>query len=227
RELYRNIEIITFFISMVVILSITSWGLVGKSVYLNAVPFFSKTFYHLVSAHTGTGYSTIYARQFVNEWGALGMLGITLAMAIGGSVCSTTGAIKLLRIGVMYKALRQDIKKLILPETAVLVQKIHHIKDIILEDRYVRASALILLSYINLYLFGAIAGMLCGWSLSEASFESVSAAANVGLSCGITSPSMPAALKLVYIFQMWAGRLEFISIFVLGGIILAALKGKR
>lgn len=227
RELYRNVEIITFFISMAVVLSITALGLVGKGVYLNAVPFFSKTFYHLVSAHTGTGYSTIYARQFVNEWGALGMLGITLAMAIGGSVCSTTGAIKLLRIGVMYKALRQDIKKLILPETAVLIQKIHHIKDFILEDRHVRASALILLSYINLYLFGAIAGMLCGWPLSEASFESVSAAANVGLSCGITSPSMPAALKLVYIFQMWAGRLEFISIFVLGGMILAALKGKK
>jgi trk system potassium uptake protein TrkH len=63
--------------------------------------------------------------------------------------------------------------------------------------------------------------------LSEASFESVSAAANVGLSCGITSPAMPAFLKLVYIFQMWAGRLEFVSIFVLGGIIIAALKGRE
>ena len=69
--------------------------------------------------------------------------------------------------------------------------------------------------------------MLYGYSLSEASFESVSAAANVGLSCGITSPSMPAVLKIVYIFQMWAGRLEFLSIFVLGGMIFASLKGKK
>ena len=227
RELYRNVEIITFFITMIATLSLVAWGLAGEKAYMNAVPFFRKTFYQLISAHTGTGYSTIYARQFTNEWRELSMLGLTLAMAIGGSMCSTTGAIKLLRIGVMYKALRQDIKKLILPETAVLVQKFHHIKDLVLEDKHVRASAIILLSYINLYLFGTIAGMLYGHSLSEASFESVSAAANVGLSCGITSPAMPAALKMVYMFQMWAGRLEFISIFVLAGIVLAAIKGKK
>lgn len=227
RELYRNIEILTFFITIAITLSITIWGLVGKDVYVKAIPFFRKVFYQLMSGHTGTGYSTIYSRQFVNEWGPLSMLGLTLAMAIGGSICSTTGAVKLLRIGVIYKALRHDIKKLVLPESAILVQKIHHIKDFILEDKHVRASAIILLSYINLYLFGTIIGMLYGYPLSEALFESVSAAANVGLSCGITSPAMPVALKIVYILQMWAGRLEFISIFVLGGMVLAALKGKK
>jgi trk system potassium uptake protein TrkH len=227
RELVRNIEIITFFITMAATLSVTCWGVAEKLVYTNAVPFASKVLYQLLSAHTGTGYSTVYPRQFVNEWGQFGMLGLTLAMAIGGSVCSTTGAVKLLRIGIVYKALRQDIKKWMLPESTILVQKIHHLKDLILEDKHVRMSALILLSYINLYLLGTIAGMWYGYSLSEASFESVSAAANVGLSCGITSPAMPAFLKLVYIFQMWAGRLEFVSIFVLGGIIIAALKGRE
>ena len=225
RELLKNIEIITLLISIAATLSITILGLVGRNVYLDA--FFRKIFYQLISAHTGTGYSTIYARQFVNEWGQFGMLGITLAMAIGGSMCSTTGAIKVLRIGIIYKALRQDIKKLMLPETAVLVQKFHHIKDLILEDRHVRASALILLSYVMLYLAGTIMGMFCGYSLSEASFESVSAAANVGLSCGITSPSMPTVLKVTYIIQMWAGRLEFISIFVLAGMVLASMKGRK
>jgi trk system potassium uptake protein TrkH len=212
---------------MTVTLSLTAWALGVRGVYADISSFFSKTFYQLISGHTGTGYSTIYARQFVNEWGQFAMLGVTLAMAIGGSVCSTTGAIKVLRIGVIYKALRQDIKKLVIPETAVLIQKVHHIKDMILEDRHVRSAAIILLSYLGLYLFGTIAGMLYGYSLSEASFESVSAAANVGLSCGITSPAMPAVLKIVYIFQMWAGRLEFISIFALGGMILATIKGKR
>ncbi|MCX5666577.1 MAG: hypothetical protein NT036_06055 [Candidatus Omnitrophica bacterium] len=227
RELYRNIEIVTLFISIMVTLSITAWGVLRNYVYGQSLPFSSKTFYHLISGHTGTGFSTIYPRQFVNEWGALAMFGVTLAMAIGGSVCSTTGAIKVFRIGVIYKALRQDIKKLLIPETAIFVQKIHHIKDIVLEDKYVRISAIILISYVNLYIFGTIAGMLCGYSLSEALFESVSAAANVGLSCGITSPSMPAALKIVYIFQMWAGRLEFIAVMVLLGMVIATLKGKR
>ena len=227
RELYKNIEIVTLFVSIIVTLSITAWGVIEKNVYQGAIPFSIKTFYHLISGHTGTGYSTIYPRQFVNEWGPLAMFGVTLAMAIGGSVCSTTGAIKVFRIGVIYKALRQDIKKMLIPETAIFVQKIHHIKDVILEDKYVRISALILISYINLYILGTVAGMLYGYSLSEASFESVSAAANVGLSCGITSPSMPALLKLVYIFQMWAGRLEFIAVMVLLGTIIATFRGKK
>ncbi len=226
KEIYRNIEIVTLFICIVATLSITAWGLAGRNIYADAIPFFRKVFFHLASGHTGTGYSTIYARQFVNEWGPLGMLGITLAMAIGGSMCSTTGAIKVLRIGVIYKALRQDLKKVLTPETAVIVQKFHHIRDIILEDKHVRTSALILLSYLNLYLFGTIVTMLYGYSLSEASFESVSAAANVGLSCGVTMPSMPAVLKWVYIFQMWAGRLEFMAILTLGGMVIAAFKGK-
>ena len=227
RELYRNIEIVTLFICIIVTLSITAWGVLEKNVYAQWLPFSSKTFYHLISGHTGTGYSTIYPRQFVNEWGPLAMFGVTLAMAIGGSVCSTTGAIKVFRIGVIYKALRQDIKKMLIPETAIFVQKIHHIKDVVLEDKYVRISALILISYINLYILGTVAGMLYGYSLSEASFESVSAAANVGLSCGITSPSMPVPLKLVYIFQMWAGRLEFIAVMVLLGTIIATFRGKK
>jgi len=97
----------------------------------------------------------------------------------------------------------------------------------ILEDKHVRMATLILLSYLNLYIFGTIAGMLCGYPLASSLFESVSAAANVGLSCGITLPSMPSALKIVYIIQMWAGRLEFIAIFALGGMIIASLKGRE
>jgi Trk-type K+ transport system membrane component len=37
---------------------------------------------------------------------------------------------------------------------------------------------------------------------------------------------MPAALKLTYIFQMWAGRLEFMSVFTLAGFLAAVIKGK-
>ena len=227
RELYKNIEVRTFVLTIIFTMSVTALGAVWKGAYTSWGPFIKKTFYQLISGHTGTGYSTIYPAQFTNEWGSLAMLGVAIAMGIGGSICSTTGAVKVLRIGIIYKALRQDIKRLVLPESAVTIQKVHHIKDLVLEDKHVRAASIILLSYINLYLFGTIAGMLYGYSLSEALFESVSAAANVGLSCGITTPSMPAMLKLVYMFQMWAGRLEFISIFVLGGVIIASIKGGR
>jgi Trk-type K+ transport system membrane component len=37
---------------------------------------------------------------------------------------------------------------------------------------------------------------------------------------------MPAGLKITYILQMWAGRLEFMSVFTILGFIFAKIKGK-
>jgi hypothetical protein len=37
---------------------------------------------------------------------------------------------------------------------------------------------------------------------------------------------MPALLKIVYIVEMWAGRLEFMSLFALGGYLMALFRGR-
>jgi trk system potassium uptake protein TrkH len=147
-------------------------------------------------------------------------------MGLGGAVCSTTGAIKMLRLGTVWKALLEDIKRIILPEKAMVVKKMHHIKDIFLEDKQARAALMITLAYLCLYGFGALVGMWFGYPFLNSLFESTSAAANVGLSCGITAVTMPVALKLTYIIQMWAGRLEFMSVFALIGFIVSAIRGK-
>jgi trk system potassium uptake protein TrkH len=154
-------------------------------------------------------------------------VGVIIAMAFGGAVCSTTGAIKMLRVGVIFKALLEDTKRIILPEKAVVIQKFHHVKEVFLEDKLARSALMITMCYLVLYLFGAIVGMFFGYPFLSSLFESTSAAANVGLSCGVTAVNMPSALKVVYIFQMWAGRLEFMSIFTLLGFFVALVKGKR
>ncbi|MCK9603353.1 MAG: TrkH family potassium uptake protein [Candidatus Omnitrophica bacterium] len=226
REIRKNIETITLFIAIMITFVITAVGLAQTGIYPRAIMLFRKGFYQLVSGHTGTGFQTIYATQFINDWNHLALFGIICAMALGGAVCSTTGAIKMLRIGIIFKALLEDTKRIILPEGAIIVQKFHHIKEVFLEDKAARAALMITLCYLVLYILGAIIGMFFGYPFLESLFESTSAAANVGLSCGITAVSMPAALKLTYIFQMWAGRLEFMSIFVLIGFFVAIIKGK-
>ncbi|MDP2860400.1 MAG: potassium transporter TrkG, partial [bacterium] len=226
REILKNIETVTLFITIMITFFITAVGLQQLNIYPKAMVLFRKGFYQLVSGHTGTGYQTLYPMQFVTDWGSLPMVGVICAMALGGAVCSTTGAIKMLRVGIIFKALLQDIKRIILPERAVVIQKFHHIKTLFLEDKTARSALLITLAYLLLYGLGSIVGMLFGYSFLYSLFESTSAAANVGLSCGITSADMPAALKVTYIFQMWAGRLEFMSIFTLIGFFVAAIKGK-
>ncbi len=226
KEILKNIEIITFLISIMFIFFLVAVSLNRTGVYPRATILFRKGFYQFISAHTGTGYMTIYAKQFMRQWAGLAFMGLILAMSLGGSTCSTTGGIKLLRVDIFFKALAGEIKRVILPESTVLIQKFHHIQEVVLEDRQVRISLLISLLYLGLYVLGTIVGCFYGYSLPEALFESVSAGANVGLSCGITSPSMPVLLKITYIFQMWVGRLEFVSIFTLFGVLIATLKGR-
>jgi trk system potassium uptake protein TrkH len=226
REIFKNIESVTLFITIVTTFSLCAVGLARLGVYAEPVSLFRKCFYQIISGHVGTGYQTIYARQFVLEWGGLAMIATTIAMSLGGCACSTAGGIKALRIGIIFKALRQDIKKIMVPYDGVVIQKFHHIRSVVLQDKYVRPAAIIALCYFLLYFFGAIIGMLCGYAPLQALFESVSAAANVGLSCGITNEAMPVVMKITYIFQMWVGRLEFMAVFALFGFIVALFKGK-
>ncbi|HDZ77018.1 MAG TPA: TrkH family potassium uptake protein, partial [Candidatus Omnitrophica bacterium] len=227
KEVFKNIEMRTLGITLLITFAIIVVDLLRLNLYPQSIPFFRKGFYQLISAHTGTGYSNLYSMQFVREWGNLSLVGIIMAMGLGGSICSTTGGIKALRVGVIFKSLIQDVKQIMLPESTVLQQKFHHLKMIVLEDKHVRAAVVTVLLYFTLYSAGAICGMFFGYPFLESLFESTSAAANVGLSIGITTVTMPSALKVIYILQMWAGRLEFISIFVLLGFIVAAFKGKK
>lgn len=226
KEIFKNIETRTFFASIMLTFFLTAIGLNQFKIYPQAIVLFRKGFFQLISAHSTTGYMTIYARQFITDWGGVAMIAIISAMALGGCICSTAGGIKMLRLGIIYKALREDLKRRLIPQTAVISQRFHHIKDSILSDQQVRSVVLITISYLLLYLIGTIAGMVSGYPLLESLFESTSAAANVGLSCGVTDPGMPAGLKIVYIIQMWMGRLEFLSVFALIGLLIAAIKGK-
>jgi trk system potassium uptake protein TrkH len=82
------------------------------------------------------------------------------------------------------------------------------------------------LLFVALYLLGTAVGFAYGIPLHLALFESVSASATIGLSTGVTDPSMPVPLQLVYMLQMWAGRLEFIALFSLVGFAVSSLRGK-
>jgi trk system potassium uptake protein TrkH len=73
--------------------------------------------------------------------------------------------------------------------------------------------------FVVMYLLVTVAGVVAGYPLLDSLYEGVSAASNSGLSCGLTSASMPWGLKWVYIVAMWLGRLEFLAAFVLLGYI--------
>lgn len=226
RELLKNIEIRAFVASIFVLLIVVIIGLGQAAAYSDGTVLFRKGFFHLLSAHTGTGFSTMYAAQFASLWNPFAVMAIIIAMGLGGCVFSTAGAIKMLRVSLIWKGFRAEIKRLMFSDSTVVVEKLHNIKEVTIDDKYVKNALMIALVYIALYVIGACVGVYYGYPFTHSLFESVSASANVGLSMGITQPAMPCILKVVYILQMWIGRLEFIAVFVLVGFFVSWLKGK-
>lgn len=224
KELWKNLETVTFAITSTVLAGLAIFELSRMGVYSSAAALFRRGYYGILSAHTTTGFGSIYARQFALEWGPLALIAITVAMLFGGSASSTAGGFKAVRIGIAFKAVVQDVRRLLAPERAVVVEKAHMGHDFALEDRYVRTALTIIFLYVISWFLASMVGAMYGYDLPSAMFEAASAVGNVGLSAGVTSASMPALLKVTYIVAMWVGRLEFMAVFVLIGKIIRRLR---
>ncbi|KOA18176.1 Trk system potassium uptake protein TrkG [Clostridium homopropionicum DSM 5847] len=224
KELVKNIEVQSFFITATLTAALAVFSLSKLNIYPNAVALLRKGVYNLLSAHTTTGFSNIYARQFALEWGDFGVMMLIIAMLFGGAACSTAGGFKGLRVGIIFKGIVADVKKMIGPERRVKLYKFHHMKDYVLEDGMLKSAAFIIICYMTLFSIGTAIGTYYGYPLTSAAFEAASVTGNVGLSIGVTSPSMPTLMKVYYIIAMYLGRLEFISVFALIGFIFGGVK---
>lgn len=224
KEIVKNIETQSFFITATLTSALLIMSLAKLQVYPNAIALFRKGVYSLLSAHTTTGTGTLYARQFALEWGDFGVFMLIIAMLIGGSACSTAGGFKGLRVGIVFKGIVSDIRKLLSSERSVRVFKFHHIKEIALEDGMVKSAAFIIICYMILFTVGTAIGAYYGYPILHSAFEAASATGNVGLSIGVATPTTPVLLKLYYIIAMYLGRLEFISVFALIGFLFGGAK---
>ncbi|GGI08917.1 TrkH family potassium uptake protein [Egicoccus halophilus] len=218
RELLRNLEVRTITLTLAAFSVLALYGLARAGTYTGTAGLFRKGFFTMLSAHSGTGFAVNAGTLYVTDWGVLAPAAVVAVMALGGMAGSTAGGIKALRIGLTVKGLLREVERLLRPESAVTVATYHSGKRRILQPPALIAATTVLLLYVLTYLAGALVGLLYGqWEVTETIFESVSAAANVGLSVGITGPDMPRGLQVTYLLQMWLGRLEFMAAFALVG----------
>ncbi|KPK17336.1 MAG: hypothetical protein AMJ62_01380 [Myxococcales bacterium SG8_38] len=160
-----------------------------------------------VSAITTTGFSL----DDPAGWSPTRKFFTTLWMIIGGSTGSTAGGLKIMRFLVLLTLMRWTIHRLMLPAEARIALKYAGTP---IEAEPLRHLLGFIVAYLALLLAGSAALVFAGFNPGDALFESASAVGTVGLSCGITDATLPAWLKLVLSFQMWAGRLEVIPVLV-------------
>ena len=226
HELTHNVEVRTLATTLTLLAFVVTIGLATAGAYADATALFRRGLFHLLSAHTGTGFVTIPGRLFATGWGTLAPAALVLAMAFGAMAGSTAGGIKAIRLALVAKGIQRDIRKLLLPPDALVVASYHSGTRQVLRPAVLRSALMILLLYVALYLLGAFVALGYGYPLEGAVFESTSAAAAVGLSVGVTAPSMETGLKAALILQMWVGRLEFVAVLALFGYVWSLLRGR-
>jgi trk system potassium uptake protein len=214
-------ELRTLVTTMVILTALALYGLATSGAYAATGGLFRKGFFTVLSAHSGTGFAVTSGDVVASDWGVLAPAAVVIAMALGGMAGSTAGGIKSIRVGLTAKGLLRDVRRLLLPESALIVTTYHAGRRRVLRPETLHAATALLLLYAGTYLLGALVGLFYGeWGVTDTLFESVSAAANVGLSVGIVGPDMPTGLQVTYIVQMWLGRLEFIAAFAMLGYLV-------
>lgn len=172
--------------------------------------------FQAVSGLSGTGWQT----SNIGAWsGAAALLLAWGGMIVSGAAGSTVGGIKLIRAYLFYRAAAWKVQKVFLPAEAVVPFRVGE-RSLSAEPMRHEVSEAAVFSLFYLVILGvstiAVAHLAGpGFTLADVIFECVSAQSTVGLSSGITDPGMPAAIELVFILQMWVGRLEIFPVIIL------------
>lgn len=160
-----------------------------------------------VSAQTTAGFSA----QSIAALDAFPMGLVILAMAVGGSLGSTAGGVKLLRVLILLRLIQTLLRRSAATEHAVVEARLDGRR---LEEADTTNALLIIALFGVVVVLSWLAFLAHGYPPLDALFEVVSAAGTVGLSTGITGSDLPVFLKLVLCLDMLAGRLEIVALLV-------------
>jgi trk system potassium uptake protein TrkH len=141
------------------------------------------------------------------------------AMFIGGAWGGTVGGIKIYRAALIQKGIHWNIKKEFFSQKTVKTLKFDG--KVMLPDetneQLASASVFVILFFLIILGSAFITSFFipANFSFIDSLFESTSAQTTSALSVGITNPSMNPLVEVIYIFQMWLGRLEIIPVLAL------------
>ena len=224
---FRDIETRTTLVWFGALALILAAALSASTLFSDLPALLRRGLFMMVSAATTTGFQIVTTNQLTTVFSSGAFLTIALIMAVGGGAGSTAGGIKLFRVGIIFKSMVQTIKETIAPDTARVVVDFNHVGRRILTPEIVREAMTVFVLYVITYTVGTLVGIAHGNDATQAIFESVAMTSNGGIITGLASPDMPFTLELFYIFQMWVGRLEFVTLLALIVEICATILPRR
>jgi len=209
---YWKSEEFKFYFGTILFFSLLMTAINTPKVFPSAVESFRHSAFQVVSITTTTGFTTF---DF-GKWPAAGQMVLFFLMFFGGSAGSTGGSIKIMRIMVLLKQGKAELKRLIHPRAVIPVR---------VDDRPVPPAIVInilsfVLVYIGIFFFASLVMSLLGFDLVSACASVAATLGNVGPGLGSVGPAanyfhVPLIGKWLLAFCMLVGRLEIHTLLIL------------
>jgi len=211
KSYFRDVEFrfyISVMLASIILLHIFNYS----DLFNNAHDRVRHTAFQVVSIMTTTGYAT---RDF-ETWAPIGHFLLLGLMFVGGMAGSTGGGMKTMRIMILIKQARMEIRQLVHPRGIFPVRLG---QQVISDDVLKKVSGFALL-YMLLFFLGAIIMTFFDLDIVTAIGASAACLNNIGPGLGLVGPTdnyyhLPALGKWVLSMLMLVGRLEVYTVVIL------------
>ncbi len=169
--------------------------------------------FNVVSILSGTGYVT----DDFGLWGKFSLIFFLFLMFIGGCAGSTTCGIKIFRLQMLFLYLKNQIKKLVYPNSIFIVKY----NDQKISDNFINSVIVFIFAYLFLFLILSILLSITGMDFVSAISGAATSISNVGPGLGeMIGPNgnfkeVSDVSKWLLSFGMLLGRLELFAVLVL------------
>jgi len=168
--------------------------------------------FHIVSTITSTGYSVANFEL----WGPITLVLTFVMMAFGGCAGSTAGGLKIDRIMLLFRNVRNELYRCLYPRSITSVK----INCSIISTDIINKVFAFLGIFIVMIIVGGIIVTACGVPVVDSFFAVFSCLSNTGLGFGMTGSEgsyseLPGMAKWTLSFLMLIGRLEIFTVLVL------------
>ena len=211
---FKDIETRTMIIWVFVMLIVFTSSLTTASQFTSLPALLRRGLFMVISTFTTTGFQNVTTNQLVVVFSSGAFLTLGIFMAVGGGAGSTGGGIKVSRVGLILKSILATMKQILAPDSARTAVTYNHLGRQTLSEGSVKEAMTVFMLFVVTYIAGALVGIAHGYDATQAIFESIAMTSNGGLST-IVGSGMPPGLEIFYMFQMWAGRLEFVTLLAL------------
>lgn len=175
-------------------------------------PSFRTALFQVVSVQTTTGFATA---NYV-LWLPILWLLLCSLMFFGACSGSTSGAMKCVRISILFKVMINEFKRIVHPNAVIPVRMAGKVVPTSVQSAILAYTVI----YIFMLIIGLVVNMCFGMDFLDSFGLSVASVGNVGPALGHYGPmdsfaTLPCVVKWFSAFQMLVGRLEFFAVLLL------------